>query len=137
MNKKIAIIGAGGHGKVVGEIALLNNYKKIDFFDDKFENIKYFPFNIVNNLEYLSNHINDYNAYFVAIGDNELRCKKIEWLKKYETNIVNLIHPNSILSKFITIGVGTCVMANVAINSGTSIGNGIVINTSARRERYL
>jgi hypothetical protein len=27
MNKKIAIIGAGGHGKVVGEIALLNQYK--------------------------------------------------------------------------------------------------------------
>jgi shikimate 5-dehydrogenase len=27
MNKKIAIIGAGGHGKVVGEIALLNEYK--------------------------------------------------------------------------------------------------------------
>ena len=27
MNKKIAIIGAGGHGKVVGEIALLNQFK--------------------------------------------------------------------------------------------------------------
>ena len=131
MNKKIAIIGAGGHGKVVGEIALLNKYKKIDFFDDKFKKIKYFPFRIVNNLEYLTNHINDYNAYFVAIGDNELRSKKIEWLRKYETNIVNLIHPNSILSKFTTIGVGNCVMANAAINTGTSIGNGIIINTSA------
>ena len=27
MNKKIAIIGAGGHGKVVGEIAILKNTK--------------------------------------------------------------------------------------------------------------
>ena len=35
MNKKIAIIGAGGHGKVVGEIALLNQFEIIDFFDDK------------------------------------------------------------------------------------------------------
>ena len=34
MSKKIAIIGAGGHGKVVGEIALLNQYETIDFFDD-------------------------------------------------------------------------------------------------------
>ena len=32
MNKNIAIIGAGGHGKVVGEIALLNHYKNIFFF---------------------------------------------------------------------------------------------------------
>ena len=31
MNKNIAIIGAGGHGKVVGEIALLNSYKNIFF----------------------------------------------------------------------------------------------------------
>ena len=35
MNKKIAILGAGGHGKVVGEIALMNKYKVINFFDDK------------------------------------------------------------------------------------------------------
>ena len=32
MNKSIAIIGAGGHGKVVGEIALLNHYKNIFFW---------------------------------------------------------------------------------------------------------
>ena len=31
MNKKLAIIGAGGHGKVVGEIALLSKYEAIDF----------------------------------------------------------------------------------------------------------
>ena len=35
MNKNLAIIGAGGHGKVVGEIAILNNFKIIDFYDDK------------------------------------------------------------------------------------------------------
>ena len=38
MNKSLAIIGAGGHGKVVGEIALLNKFKVIDFFDDKKKN---------------------------------------------------------------------------------------------------
>jgi len=43
MNKKLAIIGAGGHGKVVGEIALLNQYKIIHFFDDEIEKIKDFP----------------------------------------------------------------------------------------------
>ena len=31
MDKKIAIIGAGGHGKVVGEIALLNKFNVIEF----------------------------------------------------------------------------------------------------------
>ena len=40
MKKKIAIIGAGGHGKVIGEIALLNHYEIIDFFDDQINTIK-------------------------------------------------------------------------------------------------
>ena len=58
MNKKIAIIGAGGHGKVIGEIALLNKYKDIHFFDDNINEIKNFPFSIVGNLDQLKNNLN-------------------------------------------------------------------------------
>ena len=43
MSNKLAIIGAGGHGKVVGEIAFLNQYEIIDFFDDRINDIKNFP----------------------------------------------------------------------------------------------
>ena len=31
---KLGIIGAGGHGKVVGDIALSLNYNQIFYFDD-------------------------------------------------------------------------------------------------------
>lgn len=34
MNKKIVIIGASGHGKVVANIAKLNGYDEILFLDD-------------------------------------------------------------------------------------------------------
>ena len=34
MNKKLIIIGASGHGKVVADIALLNGYTDIVFLDD-------------------------------------------------------------------------------------------------------
>ena len=45
MCKKLIIIGAGGHGKVVANIATLNGYKEIYFLDDDtskkyIENIK-------------------------------------------------------------------------------------------------
>ena len=83
MNNKLAIIGAGGHGKVVGEIALLNQYKLIDFFDDdQIKKTKEFPFTIIDTVDYLNEHLEDYDAFFVAIGDNETRSEKIEWLKK-------------------------------------------------------
>ena len=131
MNNKLAIIGAGGHGKVVGEIALLNHYKFIDFFDDRVKKIKEFPFNIVDTLDYLNEHLEDYDAFFVAIGDNKKRSKKIELLKKKKVNIISLLHPKSTISKFSSIGIGTCVMANAVVNAGSLIEEGVIINTSA------
>ena len=131
MNKNIAIIGAGGHGKVVGEIALLNQYKVINFFDDKVNDIKKFPFTIFGSLDYLKDHLKDYDAYFVAIGENQIRFNIIEWLKKQKMNIVSLTHPRSTISQFSSLEIGTCVMANAVINPGTLIKEGAIINTSA------
>ena len=131
MNNRIAIIGAGGHGKVVGEIALLNEYKLINFFDDRAKNIKEFPFSIIDTLDYLKGHLDDYDAFFVAIGDNQIRSEKIEWLRKNKKNIVSLVHPRSTISKFSSIEIGTCVMANAVINAGSIIKEGAIINTSA------
>ena len=131
MTKNIAIIGAGGHGKVVGEIALLNQYKVINFFDDKVNDIKKFPFTIFGSLDYLKDHLKDYDAYFVAIGENRIRSNIIEWFKKQKINIVSLTHPRSTISQFSSLEIGTCVMANAVINPGTLIKEGAIINTSA------
>ena len=131
MNKKLAIIGSGGHGKVVGEIASLNDYKVINFFDDKKNEIKEFPFNISGSFNYLKEHLNDYDAFFVAIGENKIRFNITEWLKEKNMNIINLTHPKSTVSKFSSLGLGTCVMANAVVNPGTLIKEGVIINTSA------
>ena len=72
MKKKLAIIGAGGHGKVVGEIALLNKYQKINFFDNRADQIKNFPFIITGDINYLKDNLKEYDAFFVAVGDNKL-----------------------------------------------------------------
>ena len=131
MNKKLAIIGAGGHGKVVGEIALLNQYDAIDFFDDRNSQIKNFPFKIIGDLEFFKKNLKSYNNFFVAIGDNKARYDKISWLKKKIKNIVSLIHPKSTVSQFSSIEAGSCVMANAVINPGTIIKEGVIINTSS------
>ena len=131
MNNNLAIIGAGGHGKVLGEIAILNNIKDVSFFDDKFVKIKEFPFKIVGTFDYLKEHLEDYDAFFVAIGNNKSRSDIIEWLKAKKVNIINLVHPKATISKFSSLGFGTCVMANAVINPGTTIKQGVIINTCA------
>tara|TARA_Y100000389_G_C17459944_1_gene520949 strand:- start:194 stop:790 length:597 start_codon:yes stop_codon:yes gene_type:complete len=131
MNKKLAIIGAGGHGKVVGEIALLCQYEDIHFFDDRKNDIKSYPFNIIDTLSNIKVYLNNYDVFFVAIGDNRIRGEKIQWLKKHNKIVISLVHPKSTISKFTFIGHATCVMANAVINSGASINEGVIINTSA------
>jgi len=131
MNKRLAIIGAGGHGKVVGEIALLNQYETINFFDDRVNDIKVFPFTIIDTLDYLKEHQKDYDDFFVAIGDNQIRRDKIILLKKHKMNIVSLVHPKSTISKFSSLGIGTCVMANAVVNPGALINEGVIVNTSS------
>ena len=131
MNKKLAIIGAGGHGKVVGEIALLNQYDTIHFFDDKANEIKKFPFKICGNIDQLKKNVKNYDNFFVAVGNNNARYEHISWLKKNNNHIASLIHPKSIVSKFSSIEAGSCVMANAVINPGSFIKEGVIINTSS------
>ena len=132
MKKNLAVIGAGGHGKVVGEIAILNNYENVHFFDDAYPTIdKNYPFPIIGNILTLEKKIKNYNSYFIAIGDNKIREEKTIFLSNLNINITNLIHPNATISRNIKLGVGICVMANAVINSGAVIGDGSIINTSS------
>ncbi len=131
MNKKIAIIGAGGHGKVVGEIASLNQYQIIDFFDDRINEIVNFPFNLIDTFDSLKKYLKNYDAFFVAIGDNQIRSNIIEWLINNKMNIINLIHPKATISNFTTLEKGICIMANAVINPCVKIKKGVIINTSA------
>ena len=109
----------------------MNQYEIITFFDDKENEIKEFPFTISGSLDYLKAHLKNYDAFFVAIGENKIRFNIIEWLKKNKMNIVSLVHPRSTISKFSSLGIGTCVMANAVINAGTLIKDGVIINSSA------
>ncbi len=124
MNKKLNILGAGGHAKVVIEIAELAGYDVNEVFDQDqtIKNVLQYPVN--NDMEILSQK----NNVFFALGNNENR--KINSLK-YNSADFNLIHPSSVISKNISIGVGNVVMAGVVINSSVEIGNHCIINTSA------
>ena len=127
---KLGIIGAGGHGKVVGDIALSLNYNQIFYFDDinKSKEIKF-----LGNYAGKVNKINEYKAipFIIAIGDNNKRKDIFFELIKKEYKIISLIHPSSFVSKYAKIGKGTAVMPKTVINASTKISNSCIINTSS------
>lgn len=124
--KKIIIIGASGHGKVVADIARLSGYDYIAFLDDN-EGTK-----VCGNYEVLGTTelIDDFCCeFFVAIGNSKVREKVFDRLKQADKKIATLIHPNAVIGEDVCIGYGTVVMAGAVINPCTIIGEGCIINT--------
>ena len=125
-NKKLIIIGAGGHGKVCEEIAGLCGYEERFFLDDN----KHLPseFVILGKTADYEKYIGD-SDYFVALGDNRLRRMFQEKIVKKGGNMATLIHPQAVISASSVIGKGSVVMAGAVINPGAVIGDGVIVNT--------
>lgn len=130
MSKKLIIIGAGGHGKVVCDIAQkLNVYKSIAFLDDA--NIKeIMGVSVVGKVSDAEKFINKADI-FVAIGNNKVRKDFIEKLISMGASIPVLVHPNAVIGSHVEIGVGSVVMAGAVINPCVQIGKGVIVNTCA------
>ncbi|PIC83074.1 acetyltransferase [Sporosarcina sp. P1] len=130
MSKKLLIIGASGHGKVVADIAIkMNKWSSIDFLDDKtIKNVM--GLDVIGSSTAMLRYIDEYEI-FVGIGDNAIRKKIFETLKTAGATIPTLVHPNAVIGSEVSIGPGTVVMAGVIINCCTVIGQGCIINTGA------
>lgn len=127
--KKLNIIGAGGHGKVIADIALNRGYEDIAFLDadESIQSCLGFPV-YGPSLDKASYRNED---FFVAVGNAKIRERLFGELDEKGLSIVSLIHPAAVLGQRVRIGRGTAVMAGVVINPDTSIGEGCIINTGA------
>ena len=129
MNKKLVIIGAGGHGRVCADIAdQMNKYDEICFLDDRDEADVNSEFPIIGRCDEFNKWINAAEL-FVGIGDAKIRQDYLNQIKEKEGIITTLIHPNAVIGGNVIISYGTAVMAGVVINTGSRIGQGVILNT--------
>lgn len=117
---KLLIIGAGGYGRLVKEIALLNGYDTVDFADDNSE----LAIVKLNNIQNVESH---YDGSVVAIGNPEIKKNLFNKLK----NPVTLIHPMASVSSSACIEKGCVIEAFAVINSEAVIENGTFICAGA------
>ncbi|HDR4707883.1 TPA: acetyltransferase [Bacillus paranthracis] len=131
MKKKLLIIGASGHGRVIADIALkMNKWQSVAFLDDN-ENIGCsMGIEIIDKSASISKYIDDYD-FFVGIGNNAIREKIQRQLETKGASIPILIHPSAIIGEQVYLEAGTVVMAGAVINCCTKIGKGCIINTAS------
>ncbi|WP_347861528.1 acetyltransferase [Salimicrobium sp. PL1-032A] len=129
----IALIGCGGHGKVIEHMAekTFSEVKIVAKLDDVFteryveDEILYGPVNEIFRLLPYGVKI------IVTIGDNRTRQRVVERLGLYEGDYTNMIHSRSIVSDDVEIGKGNVIMPGVIINPGVKIGNHCIMNSGS------
>lgn len=131
MYQTLIIIGAGGHGSSIADIARqTNKWKNIIFLDDNFLNENTLSNSVVGSVSEASKY-RKHADFIVGIGDNKVRKDILKLLISDGYSIATLIHPKTIISENVSIGRGTVIMPGVTINNATTIGTGCIINTNS------
>ncbi len=126
MCEKVIIIGCGGHGKVIAEIIKKSGDNVLGYLDDRYPNVA--------ENDTVLGKISDIEKYkvstkfIVAIGNNEIRKKIME---TYQVQWHTAIHPSAVVSDDVDISIGSVIMANGVVNSGSRIGSGVIVNTAS------
>jgi len=132
--KILAIIGAGGHGRVVADAAHASGWNSIVFFDDNWPNItRIGRWEVVGTYDQLL-HSKKYTSVIVAIGHNKTRFEKSQLLLTKGFTLPSIIHPGAIVSQDATVGFGNVIFAGAVINPNATIGDHCIINTHATIE---
>lgn len=130
--KSLAILGGGGHGKVVADAAACAGWNDIVFFDSAWPSLSQIEiWKVVGDTAAFMANCTQFDAVIIAIGDNLTRYKIIKELTQHQVSLTTIIHPSAVVSRFTKVGEGSVIFAGAIINPCTQIGKGTIINTAA------
>src|SRR5699024_1295625 len=125
--KKLYIIGSGGFCKQVIEIVELINrksktYDLMGLIDDDINLIgkRILNYKIVGTTEYLCDYSKE-NEIYGIIAISSPKVKQVLEKKLKYVNWINLIHPNTVITNYINMGVGNVICGGVIINPDCKI----------------
>jgi len=137
MDKKLILVGGGGHCKSVIDVAESAGYSILGILD--------IPENVGKSvLNYpiigTDNDIPEYvdQAHFIVtvghIKDANLRIRIHEKIANAGGRLATLIAGTAHVSKYSSIGEGSIIMHQAVVNADAKIGKGCIINTFANIE---
>lgn len=130
----VLVYGASGHGKVIVDIVEKEGKSKIvGLLDDDpaIHGQDFCGYPILGGFDLLNEGVHHDCKLILAIGDNQARKRLWERLEELGYELARAIHPSAQIARDVSIGAGTVIMANTAINSDTKVGENVIINTGA------
>ena len=128
-SQTLFILGAGGHGRVVAEIAEATGWDDVRFLDNRWPGVDanlHWPV-VGRGLQALPPGA----RVFVAIGLCGKRMDLLQQVSAQGHIVLHLIHPTAFVSRHATLEAGTVIMPQAAINAGAVLGRGVIVNTGA------
>ena len=124
--KRLLILGAGGFGHMIQEMAGLLGYEEAVFLDDAVKGA-----DVVGKCCDYRAFVKEYDTAVAALGDNGMRLYWTEKLMEAGYYVPAMIHPTAVISPSAEIGNGTFVMQRAVVNTNTVIEHGVLINSGA------
>ena len=119
--KRLVILGSGGYGRTVADVAHQLNYSTI-VLDDA---------DMVHPLSSFQSYINPSTSFIPAFGNNAFRMEWINRIEEIGGQLATLIHPTAYVSPTATISQGTVILPHAIVNTDVVVGKGCIINLGA------
>lgn len=136
----IVILGAGGHGAVVGECVNPAQFTTIGYIDDccPVGTTIMHDRRVIGRFEDLSRLASSYPrlAAVIAIGDNAVRRSTAEQAQRAAPSLSwpPIVHRSAIISPSSMLSPGCVIAAGAVVNCRTRLGRFVLINTGSTIE---
>jgi sugar O-acyltransferase (sialic acid O-acetyltransferase NeuD family) len=130
--KKVVLIGYSGHGYVACDIfnsckRIVEGYCDLEEKKDNFYELKYLGKESTPEVIQLLKE----KVSFVAIGENLVRGRIIEYLLENKCTLTNGVHSSAVVSPSVQMENGIMIGANAVVNAFTILKHGVICNTGS------
>lgn len=131
MNRTLLVLGAGGHGRVVADAALVMGFERVAFLDDRQVTVQAGLFPVLGPLASLESMKEEWPAAIAAVGDNRVRLALFHRLLQAGFKTPSVLHPSAVVSRNASVARSVFVAAGVVVNIGARIDDAAILNTGA------
>jgi sugar O-acyltransferase (sialic acid O-acetyltransferase NeuD family) len=128
MKGVVAVLGAGGHGKVVIATLQAAGWQVAAVYDDAEDRWGASVLGVPLQGPLDAAAASKVEGVVVAVGDNRARKSLAE---RFDLPWIAVVHPAAVVHPSVELGAGTVVFAGAAIQPDTWIGRHTIVNTGA------